>query len=216
MQWAFLAALLNWAQRQAGASRIALPVTRADPSELLHAIVVLKCVFGDELSSTLESMMSDKAEKIELLEQPRAEMVPATEASIPPEMVEALDDDEAEFRPRWSRSSTKKRGSFARCGVTSTASRARARPASSPFQSARRRGKTNSFARIPSFDRSFRSSTLSSGWTSTIFAVTPDMVAALAGIGITVTDHVLYLTVHIARRNPHRAGATGRWRRRAE
>jgi hypothetical protein len=27
------------------------------------------------------------------------------------------------------------------------------------------------------------------------FAVTPDMVVALSGIGITVTDHVLYLTV---------------------
>ena len=27
------------------------------------------------------------------------------------------------------------------------------------------------------------------------FAVTPDMVEALAGIGITVTDHTLYLTI---------------------
>jgi len=43
--------------------------------------------------------MSDKAEKkIELPEQPTAEMAPATEASIPPETVEALDEDEAEFR----------------------------------------------------------------------------------------------------------------------
>jgi hypothetical protein len=52
MQHAFLRALLKWAERQAGASRIALPVARADPAELLHVIVVLKCVFGDELSST--------------------------------------------------------------------------------------------------------------------------------------------------------------------
>ena len=57
--------------------------------------------------------MSDKAEKIELLEQPPAEMVPATEASIPPEMVEALDDDEAEFR-RTGRGARRRRAGIPR------------------------------------------------------------------------------------------------------
>ena len=34
-----------------------------------------------------------------------------------------------------------------------------------------------------------------SAWNAHIFAVTADMVEALAAIGITVTDHMLYLTV---------------------
>jgi hypothetical protein len=41
------------------------------------------------------------------------------------------------------------------------------------------------------------------------FAVTADMVENLNAIGITVTDHVLYLT-HVPRRHSHCAGAAGR------
>ena len=41
------------------------------------------------------------------------------------------------------------------------------------------------------------------------FAVTPDMVEALAGIGITVTDHTLYPDKNVARCNPRRTGAPG-------
>ena len=41
----------------------------------------------------------------------------------------------------------------------------------------------------------FRLSMSRSGWNNSIFAVTDEMVAALASIGITVSDHALYLTV---------------------
>ena len=54
------------------------------------------------------------------------------------------------------------------------------------------------------------------GMEKQFFAVTADMVSNLSGIGITVTDHTLYLTSHIARRRPRRAGAPGQRRRRAE
>ena len=41
------------------------------------------------------------------------------------------------------------------------------------------------------------------------FAVTTDMVANLGGIGITVTDHALYLTITSTGCNPHRARSAG-------
>ena len=63
---------------------------------------------------------------------------------------------------------------------------------------------------------SCRSSTSKSAWRSTYFAVTSDMIEALAAIGITVTDHVLYLTVTSRGAVQDRAGATSQCRRRAE
>ena len=49
--------------------------------------------------------------------------------------------------------------------------------------------------RIRNSERPSRWSTSSKEWRNTYFAVTPGMVAPLAGIGITVSDHALYLTV---------------------
>jgi len=47
------------------------------------------------------------------------------------------------------------------------------------------------------------------GMEKQFFAVTPEMVENLAAIGITVTDHRLYLTVTSRWRSAHSAGATG-------
>ena len=45
--------------------------------------------------------------------------------------------------------------------------------------------------------------------------MTPDMVEPLAGIGMSVTDHALYLTI-TSRGAVDRSGAAGQQRRRAE
>lgn len=123
--------------------------------------------------------MSDKAEKIELLEQPPAEMVPATEASIPPEMVEALDDDEAEFRAlRRDVEGVKGAGAI---GMVTIAV-------------AKVPGKNEFFRTCPDFKAIVPIVNHEVGMDKHYYAVTPDMVTALASIGISVTDHSLYLT----------------------
>ena len=124
--------------------------------------------------------MSDKVEKkIELPEQPPAEMAPATEASIPPEMVEALDEDEAEFRAlRRDVEGVKGAGAI---GIVTIAV-------------GKMPGKNEFFRTYPDFQAIVPIVNLEVGMDKHFFAVTPDMVTALASIGITVTDHTLYLT----------------------
>ena len=59
------------------------------------------------------------------------------------------------------------------------------------------------------FGRSCRSLTIEVGMERQFFAVTPDMVESLDGIGITRGRPRAVSDDHIARRLPHRAGAAG-------
>src|SRR5689334_1937201 len=117
-------------------------------------------------TSAQESPMDDETPK------PKLELVPPTE--------EELDEEEKEFRALRRDLPGVKGASSAGIVAISV-------------------GKTptkNEFFRT---HREFRPAVpivdLEVGMERQFFAVTPDMIEALSGIGITVTDHVLYLTV---------------------
>jgi hypothetical protein len=101
-------------------------------------------------------------------------------ASISPEMEEELDAEEQEFRAL-RRDLDSVKGSSSAGIVAISVGKA---PAKNEF-----------FRTHPEFRPIFSIVDLEVGMERQFFAVTPDMVVALEGIGITVTDHVLYLTI---------------------
>ena len=115
-------------------------------------------------------------------------------ARIPPELEAELDEEEKEFRAL-RRDLDGVKGASAAGIVTISVGKA---PPKNEF-----------FRTHPTSVRSSRSSIIEQGMDKHFFAVTPDMVEALSGIGITVSDHTLYLTVTSRRRRPRRAGAAG-------
>ena len=123
--------------------------------------------------------MSDRAPKQKI--EPPATTAPAAEASIPPEMVEALDEDEAEFQAL--RRDVEGVKDAAAAGIVTIAVD-------------KVPGKNNQFFRTC---RDFKAvvpiAIQPVGLDKHFLAVAPSMVAVLAGIGISVANHTLYLTV---------------------
>jgi hypothetical protein len=105
-------------------------------------------------------------------EKPKLELVPPTE--------EQLDEEEAEFR-RLRRDLPGVKGASA-VGIVA-------------IGVAKTPGKNEFFRTHPEFHPVVPIVNLEVGMERQFFAVTDEMVEALASIGITVTDHTLYLTV---------------------
>ena len=120
---------------------------------------------------------------------------PATDSAIPPEIAAELDEEEKEFRAL-RRDLPGVKGSSAAGIVTLSVGPA---PAKNEF-----------FRTHPDFRPVVPLVNIEVGMEKQYFAVTSDMIEPLKQIGITVSDHTLYLTVTSARRSPPRAGADRR------
>ena len=105
---------------------------------------------------------------------------PATVPEVPQEDLEQLDEEEAEFRAM-RRDLPGVKGAGAAGIVAISVGKA---PAKNEF-----------FRTHPEFRPIVSIVDLEVGMERQFFAVTKEMVVALGGIGITVSDHVLYLTV---------------------
>ena len=99
---------------------------------------------------------------------------------VPPEIAEELDEEEKEFRAL-RRDLDGVKGAGAAGIVTISVGK-------TP-------GKNEFFRTHPEFRPIVPLVNVEIGMDKHYFAVAPDMVTALSGIGITVTDHALYLTV---------------------
>src|SRR5208337_4226532 len=99
---------------------------------------------------------------------------------VPAEVAEELDEEEKEFRAL-RRDQDGVKGAGAVGIVTISVGKA---PTKNEF-----------FRTHPEFRPIVPIVNVEQGMDKHYFAVAPDMVAALSGIGITVTDHALYLTV---------------------
>ena len=99
---------------------------------------------------------------------------------VPPEVAEELDEEEKEFRAL-RRDLDGVKGAGAAGIVTISVGK-------TP-------GKNEFFRTHPEFRPIVPIVNVEIGMDKHYFAVTPDMVTALSGIGITVNDHALYLTV---------------------
>jgi hypothetical protein len=109
-----------------------------------------------------------------------AQPTEAEAGSLPPDVVEALDQEEKQFRAL-RRDLDGVRGASAVGIVTISVGKT---PTKNEF-----------FRTHPSFRPIVSIVNIEVRMERQYFAVTPDMVAALSGIGITVCDHALYLTV---------------------
>jgi len=122
--------------------------------------------------------MIDKAEKKILPAEPQAEIEDEA-VRVPPEVAEELDADEAEFRAlRRDLDGVKGVGAV---GMVTIA------VAKTP-------GRNEFFRTAPSFRAVVPIVDHEVGMDKHYYAVSDNMVAALAGIGISVSDHTLYLT----------------------
>ena len=139
--------------------------------------------------------MSKDEKKIDPLADDTPDELPATDSAIPPEIAAELDEEEKEFRAL-RRDLPGVKGSSAAGIVTLSVGKA---PAKNEF-----------FRTHPDFRPVVPLVNIEVGMEKQYFAVTSDMIEPLKQIGITVSDHTLYLTVTSARRSPHRAGADRR------
>ena len=118
--------------------------------------------------------------EIEEVDNPSAETTDNADAAIPAETVKELDDEEAEFRAL-RRDLPGVKGSAAAGIVTISVGKA---PPKNEF-----------FRTHPEFRPIVSIVNVEVGMEKQFFAVTPDMIAAMSGIGITVNDYALYLVV---------------------
>jgi hypothetical protein len=124
--------------------------------------------------------MSKDEKKIDPLEDDTSDGSPATDSAIPPEIAAELDEEEKEFRAL-RRDLPGVKGSSAAGIVTISVGKA---PAKNEF-----------FRTHPDFRPIVPIVNIEVGMEKQYFAVTPDMIEPLKQIGITVSDHTLYLTV---------------------
>ncbi len=124
--------------------------------------------------------MSKDEKKIEPLADHTSDELPATNSAMPPEIAAELDEEEKEFRAL-RRDLPGVKGSSAAGIVTISVGPA---PARNEF-----------FCTHPDFRPVVPLVNTEVGMEKQYFAVTPDMIEPLKQIGITVSDHTLYLTV---------------------
>ena len=133
--------------------------------------------------------------------EPASETVETQTASMPQAEIEQLDDEEKEFRAL-RRDLPGVKGASAAGIVAISVGKA---PAKNEFFRTHKEFR----AIVPIVD-------LEVGMERQYFAVTADMVEALRGVGITVTDHVLYLTITARGAVSHRSCSPSKRRRRTE
>ena len=124
--------------------------------------------------------MSRDEKKIELPADDTPSESSATDSTIPPEIAAELDEEEKEFRAL-RRDLPGVKGSSAAGIVTISVGKA---PTKNEF-----------FCAHPEFRPIVPIVNIEVGMEKQYFAVTPDMIETLKQIGITVSDHTLYLTV---------------------
>ena len=124
--------------------------------------------------------MSKDEKKIDPLADDTPDESPATDSAIPPEIAAELDEEEKEFRAL-RRDLPGVKGSSAAGIVTLSVGKA---PAKNEF-----------FRTHPDFRPVVPLVNIEVGMEKQYFAVTSDMIEPLKQIGITVSDHTLYLTV---------------------
>ena len=145
--------------------------------------------------------MSKDEKKFEPLADDTPGESSATDSTIPPEIAAELDEEEKEFRAL-RRDLPGVKGSSAAGIVTLSVGKA---PAKNEF-----------FRTHPDFRPVVPLVNIEVGMEKQYFAVTSDMIEPLKQIGITVSDHTLYLTVTSRGAAAHRAGADRRRRRQPE
>jgi len=124
--------------------------------------------------------MSKDEKKIDPLEDDTSDGSPATDSAIPPEIAAELDEEEKEFRAL-RRDLPGVKGSSAAGIVTISVGKA---PAKNEF-----------FRTHPDFRPIVPIVNIEVGMEKQYFAVSSDMIEPLKQIGISVSDHTLYLTV---------------------
>jgi hypothetical protein len=134
----------------------------------------MKNTTANTKSDIVESDAPSDADRVDPVE------APATVPEVPQEDLEQLDEEEAEFRAM-RRDLPGVKGAGAAGIVAISVGKA---PAKNEF-----------FRTHPDFRPIVSIVDLEVGMERQFFAVTKEMVVALGGIGITVSDHVLYLTV---------------------
>jgi hypothetical protein len=112
--------------------------------------------------------------------KPESEPELGSNASIPSELKQELDEEEKEFRAIRRDLDGVKGASAAGIVIIAVS---------------KTPGKNEFFRTHPTFRPIVPMVNIEQGMDKHYFAVAPDMVSALAGIGITVSDHALYLTV---------------------